>query len=122
MRIDMAEEYTLKVGEARPSDVGRGIARVDQAVLYNAGWQAGDVARGQYALFGMRILNLSISASATDRVVTGESRFYSDGNQDWTETSLEGWVAAADLSANEEALWKIANSDQKFAMRDLNFQ
>jgi len=43
MRIDMAEEYTLKVGEARPSDVGRGIARVDQAVLYNAGWQAGDV-------------------------------------------------------------------------------
>ena len=39
----MAEEYTLKVGEARPSDVGRGIARVDQAVLYNAGWQAGDV-------------------------------------------------------------------------------
>jgi transitional endoplasmic reticulum ATPase len=43
MRIDMAEEYTLKVGEARPSDVGRGIARVDQAILYNAGWQAGDV-------------------------------------------------------------------------------
>ena len=39
----MAEEYTLKVGEARPSDVGRGIARVDQAVIYNAGWQAGDV-------------------------------------------------------------------------------
>ena len=32
MRIDMAEEYTLKVGEARPSDVGRGIARVDQRV------------------------------------------------------------------------------------------
>jgi len=43
MRIDMTEEYTLKVGEARPSDVGRGIARVDQAVIYNAGWQAGDV-------------------------------------------------------------------------------
>ena len=43
MVIDMAEEYTLKVGEARPSDVGRGIARVDQAVIYNAGWQAGDV-------------------------------------------------------------------------------
>ena len=39
----MAEEYTLKVGEARPSDVGRGIARVDQAVLYSGGWQAGDV-------------------------------------------------------------------------------
>jgi transitional endoplasmic reticulum ATPase len=39
----MADEYTLKVGEARPSDVGRGIARVDQAVIYNAGWQAGDV-------------------------------------------------------------------------------
>ncbi len=39
----MTEEYTLKVGEARPSDVGRGIARVDQAVLYSAGWQAGDV-------------------------------------------------------------------------------
>ncbi|HII05883.1 MAG TPA: CDC48 family AAA ATPase [Methanotrichaceae archaeon] len=39
----MAEEYTLKVGEARPSDVGRGIARVDQAILYNAGWLAGDV-------------------------------------------------------------------------------
>jgi len=39
----MAGEYTLKVGEARPSDVGRGIARVDQAILYDAGWQAGDV-------------------------------------------------------------------------------
>jgi len=43
MRIDMPEDYTLKVGEARPSDVGRGIARVDQAVMYSAGWQAGDV-------------------------------------------------------------------------------
>ncbi len=39
----MAGDYTLKVGEARPSDVGRGIARVDQAVLYESGWQAGDV-------------------------------------------------------------------------------
>jgi len=39
----MTEDYTLKVGEARPSDVGRGIARVDQAVLYEAGWEAGDV-------------------------------------------------------------------------------
>jgi len=39
----MPEDYTLKVGEARPSDVGRGIARVDQAVMYSAGWQAGDV-------------------------------------------------------------------------------
>lgn len=39
----MAGDYTLKVGEARPSDVGRGIARVDQAVLYKAGWQAGDI-------------------------------------------------------------------------------
>ncbi|MHC1593865.1 MAG: CDC48 family AAA ATPase [Methanotrichaceae archaeon] len=39
----MTEDYTLKVGEARPSDVGRGIARVDQAVLYEAGWEAGDI-------------------------------------------------------------------------------
>ncbi|MHC1632107.1 MAG: CDC48 family AAA ATPase [Methanotrichaceae archaeon] len=39
----MAKEYTLKVGEARPSDVGRGIARVDQDILYEAGWQAGDI-------------------------------------------------------------------------------
>ncbi|MDM7913091.1 MAG: CDC48 family AAA ATPase [Methanotrichaceae archaeon] len=39
----MAEELTLKVIEARPSDVGRGIARVDPSVFREKGWQAGDV-------------------------------------------------------------------------------
>jgi transitional endoplasmic reticulum ATPase len=39
----MTEELTLKVIEARPSDVGRGIARVDPAVFREKGWQAGDV-------------------------------------------------------------------------------
>ncbi|MCJ7443752.1 MAG: CDC48 family AAA ATPase [Methanotrichaceae archaeon] len=39
----MSEEITLKVIEARPSDVGRGIARVDPAVFREKGWQAGDV-------------------------------------------------------------------------------
>jgi transitional endoplasmic reticulum ATPase len=39
----MVEELTLKVVEARPSDVGRGIARVDPAVFREKGWQAGDV-------------------------------------------------------------------------------
>ncbi len=39
----MAEELTLKVIEARPTDVGRGIARVDPAVFREKGWQAGDV-------------------------------------------------------------------------------
>ena len=39
----MAEEVTLKVIESRPSDVGRGIARVDPAVFREKGWQAGEV-------------------------------------------------------------------------------
>lgn len=39
----MAGEITLKVIEARPTDVGRGIARVDPAVFRENGWQAGDV-------------------------------------------------------------------------------
>ncbi len=39
----MAGEITLKVIEARPSDVGRGIARVDPALFREKGWQAGDV-------------------------------------------------------------------------------
>jgi transitional endoplasmic reticulum ATPase len=39
----MAGEITLKVSEARPSDVGRGIARVDPAVFRQQGWQAGEV-------------------------------------------------------------------------------
>jgi ATP-dependent 26S proteasome regulatory subunit len=39
----MTEEVILKVGEARASDVGRGIARVDPAVIKERGWQAGDV-------------------------------------------------------------------------------
>ncbi|MDM7933831.1 MAG: CDC48 family AAA ATPase [Methanothrix sp.] len=39
----MAEEVTLKVIESRPSDVGRGIARVDPSVSREKGWQAGDV-------------------------------------------------------------------------------
>ncbi len=38
----MAGEITLKVIEARPLDVGRGIARVDPAVFREKGWQAGD--------------------------------------------------------------------------------
>lgn len=39
----MTEEVILKVGEARASDVGRGIARVDPAVIKERGWQAGDI-------------------------------------------------------------------------------
>ena len=39
----MAGDITLKVIEARPTDVGRGIARVDPAVFSEMGWQAGDV-------------------------------------------------------------------------------
>lgn len=39
----MAEEFSLKVIEARPSDVGRGIARVDPTVFRQQGWEAGDV-------------------------------------------------------------------------------
>jgi len=39
----MAGDITLKVIEARPTDVGRGIARVDPQVLNEMGWQAGDV-------------------------------------------------------------------------------
>jgi transitional endoplasmic reticulum ATPase len=39
----MAEEITLKVIEARPSDVGRSIARVDPAVFRLKSWQAGDI-------------------------------------------------------------------------------
>jgi transitional endoplasmic reticulum ATPase len=39
----MAEEITLKVIEARPSDVGRSIARADPAVFRQKGWQAGDI-------------------------------------------------------------------------------
>jgi transitional endoplasmic reticulum ATPase len=38
-----AQDTVLKVVEARPSDVGRGIARVDPAVFREKGWQAGDV-------------------------------------------------------------------------------
>ncbi|SDL82807.1 NapC/NirT family cytochrome c [Aliiruegeria lutimaris] len=75
-----------------------------------SGWQAGEVARGQYAMFGHRILNVSISGSAVDQVEKGETRFYSDGNQDWVETALEGWITAADLTADQDALWAIANA------------
>jgi len=39
----MAGDITLKVIEARPTDVGRGIARVDPQVLNDMGWQAGDI-------------------------------------------------------------------------------
>ena len=39
----MAGEITLKVIEARASDVGCGIARVDPAIFREKGWQAGDV-------------------------------------------------------------------------------
>jgi transitional endoplasmic reticulum ATPase len=35
-------DITLKVIEARPTDVGRGIARIDPAVFGQMGWQAGD--------------------------------------------------------------------------------
>jgi transitional endoplasmic reticulum ATPase len=39
----MSADITLKVIEARPTDVGRGIARIDPAVFSEMGWQAGDV-------------------------------------------------------------------------------
>lgn len=74
------------------------------------GWQAGESNRGQYALFGKRILNLSIAKSAVDKVTTGESRYYDDGDQDWTQTALEGWVNAADLTEDLDMLWNVTES------------
>ncbi len=74
------------------------------------GWQAGESNRGQYALFGKRILNLSIAKSAVDRVETGEKRYFDDGDQDWTKTSLEGWISATDVTGNLNMLWTISES------------
>lgn len=75
-----------------------------------SGWQAGDVVRGQYALFGQRILNISISASALDRITYGKTEYYSDGDQDWIESSLEGWVEAAKLTSDGATLWSVADA------------
>ncbi|WP_165354790.1 NapC/NirT family cytochrome c [Tropicimonas sp. IMCC6043] len=82
----------------------------DFAKVRVSGWQAGEVVRGQYAMFGHRILNLSISGSAVDGVEKGDTRFYSDGNQDWTESALEGWIALTDLTADPDKLWTVANA------------
>jgi len=75
-----------------------------------SGWQAGDVVRGQYAIFGQRILNISISASALEHITYGETQYFSDGDQDWTESSLEGWVSAAALTSDGAMLWTVADS------------
>jgi trimethylamine-N-oxide reductase cytochrome c-type subunit TorC len=72
------------------------------------GWQAGKSRRGQYAVFGKRILNMSISASGVDHVGLGEKQFYADANQDWIKSSLEGWLPAADVTQDADMLWKIA--------------
>ncbi|MBB4302937.1 trimethylamine-N-oxide reductase cytochrome c-type subunit TorC [Rhodobium orientis] len=93
--------------------VGVGMTRLESSGDYVKvrveGWQAGQVVRGQYAGFGLRALNLSISASALDQVKKGETRFYEDGNQDWVQTSLDGWVKAADLTSDDQMLWSIAD-------------
>jgi trimethylamine-N-oxide reductase cytochrome c-type subunit TorC len=74
------------------------------------GWQAGTARRGQYAAFGKRILNMSIAAGAVDSVSLGEKRFYQEANQDWTRSSLVGWLPAADLTQDPEMLWRIAEA------------
>ena len=74
------------------------------------GWQAGAARRGQYAAFGKRILNMSIAPGAVDSVNLGEKRFYQEANQDWTRSSLVGWLPAADLTEDLEMLWQIAEA------------
>ena len=41
---------------------------------------------------GDGILNMSIAAGAVDKVSLGEKRFYPEANQDWTQSSLVGWL------------------------------
>ncbi|MCF8479794.1 MAG: NapC/NirT family cytochrome c [Rhodospirillum sp.] len=80
----------------------------DFVKVRSSGWRAGDSLRGQYAAFGKRILNLSIASDAVERVTLGESRYYADGDQDWVESALEGWLPAADLTADVDMLWTVA--------------
>lgn len=72
------------------------------------GWQAGESARGQYALFGKRVLNLSIAKGALEKITYGEKKFFDDGNQDWIRSSLEGWIAASDLTGDLDMLWQVS--------------
>lgn len=69
------------------------------------GWQQQGAERVIYALKGQRILNAALGEALITKVQSGQSAEDPDTGLVWSQVSLQAWVAKADLSTDQAALW-----------------
>ena len=102
---------SLKIGSILPmTEVYNLGVKGDFVKIKTVGWKAGKAARGQYASFGERILNVSIRKKGIDQVKYGETKFFSDGNQDWQQSEIVGYVEKSALTGKYDLLAVVADN------------
>ncbi len=70
-----------------------------------AGWQQQGAERVIYALKGQRIINAVLGESLAEKTHREKPAEDPETGLLWSKVSLEAWVAKADLSADQAALW-----------------
>ncbi len=106
----------IEVASAAPGATGDGkLLAVSQATVMELkgewallkmdGWQQQGAERVIYALKGQRILNAALGENLITKVQSGKPAEDPDTGLVWSQVSLEAWVAKADLSTDQAALW-----------------
>ncbi len=106
----------IEVASAAPGAPGDGkLLAVSQAVVVDLkgewallkmeGWQQQGAERVIYALKGQRILNAALGENLITKVQSGQPAEDPDTGLVWSRVSLQAWVAKADLSTDQSALW-----------------
>ena len=98
------------------SPVVAGAARADgwRAVRLS-GWTQAGAERAIYAAPGIRVLWGAVAAPGLGALGFGDSRTDPDTGQDWTRTTLAGWVPDAALADSLAPIW--ARAEGLFASR-----
>jgi trimethylamine-N-oxide reductase cytochrome c-type subunit TorC len=106
--IDVANAAPGASGDGKLLAVSQGTivdAKGAWALLKMEGWQQQGAERVIYALKGQRILNAALGESLITKVQNGQPAEDPDTGLVWSPVSLQAWVAKADLSTDQGALW-----------------
>lgn len=106
----------IEVSSAAPGAAGDGkLLAASQATVMEKkgewvllkmdGWQQQGAERVIYALKGQRILNAALGEALITKVQSGQPAEDPDTGLVWSQVSLQAWVAKADLSTDQAALW-----------------
>jgi trimethylamine-N-oxide reductase (cytochrome c), cytochrome c-type subunit TorC len=106
--IDVAEMAPGATGEGKLLAASQATVidqKGDWVRLEIAGWQQQGAERVIYALKGQRIINAVLGENLVEKTRREKPAEDPDTGLIWSKVSLEAWIAKADLSGDQAALW-----------------